>query len=92
MSNKEINFNKVNLLADSKSILDHLSIDPSTIKYIKPRWKRTQYRAIVNWLTKYQAYENASNLEKVKGLSEAFYTFCNVEEWTKAVRIVAYRL
>ncbi|KST66735.1 hypothetical protein [Mastigocoleus testarum] len=62
--------------ADSETkLLAELGIDPTELKSIKPRWKRTQYRAIVNWLTKYEGLrlENASNLEKAKGRLEAFH-------------------
>ena len=41
------------LIPSSDSVLAELGIDRTDLKSIKPRWKRTQYRAIVNWLTKY---------------------------------------
>ncbi|WP_353933032.1 tetratricopeptide repeat protein [Okeanomitos corallinicola TIOX110] len=95
MINNQTNFETIEqqsyqteILPSDKSILDHLSINPSDIKSIKPRWKRTQYRAIVNWLTKYQFYEDASNLDKVRGYVEAFYHLCEVENWDSASKVL----
>ena len=56
------------LLPSAQSILEKLSIDPSNIKFIKPKEKRSNYIAILNWLTEYKANSNAPNLEKIKGL------------------------
>ena len=64
---------QVNITPSSESILAELGIEPTKLKSIKPRWKRTQYRAIINWLTKYKPLPEASNLEKVKGLLEGFF-------------------
>lgn len=72
-------------------ILAALNVDPSNIKSITPRWKRTQYRAVVNWITKYKVSSNLSNLEKMKGFLEAFYYFCELEAWLEAKRILLIR-
>ena len=80
------------LLPPSDSVLKQLGIEPSNIKSITPRWKRTQYRAIINWLSKYKPSPEDSNLEKVKGLLEAFYHLCEVEDWQTAVNVFQFRL
>ena len=49
---------KTELLPSGESVLEQLSIDISNIKSIKPKWKRTHYIAIVNWLTEYQPNPN----------------------------------
>ena len=95
MSNNETNIkivekksSQVELLPSGKSILEQLSIDPSNIKSIQPRWKRSNYRAIINWLTKYKANSNDSNLDKVKSLLETFFHLCGVEDWKRAGKIL----
>lgn len=73
-------------------ILTKLAIEPCTLKYIKPRWKRTHYRAAINWLTKYKPQPAASNLEKVRCYLEAFHHLCEVEDWEKAGGILSITL
>ncbi|NEQ39306.1 MAG: tetratricopeptide repeat protein [Okeania sp. SIO3I5] len=73
-------------------VLREISLESETIKSIKPRWKRTQYRAVVNWLTEYKPHANASNLEKVKGYLEAFYHLCQAEDWDRASQLIFIRL
>ncbi|MDJ0799092.1 MAG: hypothetical protein QNJ51_20110 [Calothrix sp. MO_167.B12] len=75
---------KESIIPPSDLILTELDIDPSIIKSIKPRWKRTQYRAVVNWITKYKTQPSAVNLEKVKGILESFHHVCELEDWEKA--------
>jgi hypothetical protein len=41
------------LIPSGDSILAELGIEQATLKVITPKWKRTQYRAVINWLTKY---------------------------------------
>ncbi|WP_148650102.1 hypothetical protein [Nostoc sp. NIES-3756] len=54
--------------------------------------RRTSYRAVINWLTKYNPNADASNLEKIKGLLEAFYHLCEVEDVERAWKIIDCRL
>ncbi len=75
-------------LYDSESILAELGINSATVKAIKRGIKRSSYRAVINWLTKYQPNTDASNLEKVKGLLEAFYHLCDIVDWEKAKTIL----
>lgn len=42
------------IVPSGETILKKLDIDPTVLKFIKPRSKRAQYRAIIDWLTKYQ--------------------------------------
>ncbi|MDJ0799103.1 MAG: hypothetical protein QNJ51_20165 [Calothrix sp. MO_167.B12] len=60
-------------------LLDRLDINPKEVKNIKPRWKRTNYRAVINWLTLYKPQHDASDLEKIHGLLEAFHHLCQTE-------------
>jgi len=50
----------------NEEIFDKLNIQSDGLKSIQSVWKRNQYRAIVNWLTKYQPAKDASNLESIK--------------------------
>lgn len=76
------------ILPASISILVKIGIVTADIKYIKPRSKRTHYRAIINWLTKYTPNPDASNLEKVHGYIEAFFHFGAIDEWENARDII----
>jgi hypothetical protein len=89
---KQQTIKEVDIKPADELVLDKFSIDPATIKSIKPRWKRTQYRAVINWLTKYNPQPDASNLDKVKGCLEAFYHLCEVEDWERANKILSLRL
>lgn len=80
-----------NLIPPGESILAELGIDKVALKSID-RWKRTQYRAVINWLTKYKSHSDASNLEQLRGLIEAFYHLCGLEAWEKAGKIISIRL
>jgi tetratricopeptide (TPR) repeat protein len=51
------------------------------------RWKRAHHRAAINWITKYRSTQNSSNIVKVKGRLEAFYHYCQTEEWIAATSI-----
>ena len=64
--------NEVNITLSVDSILSYIGIDKATVKSIKPITKRTQYRAVINWLTKNYQPRNGSNLEKVRCYLEAF--------------------
>ncbi|NEZ54449.1 tetratricopeptide repeat protein [Adonisia turfae] len=76
-----------NSIAAGESLLITLGIAPEQLKAIKSHWKRTHFRAVVNWLTKYQPPTEASNLENLKGYLEAFNHLCQAEEWVKANQI-----
>ncbi|MGK7922197.1 MAG: tetratricopeptide repeat protein [Trichodesmium sp.] len=81
-----------NITPDSELVLREISLDSATIKSIKPHPKRTQYRAVMNWLIFYKPHANASNLEKVKGYLEAFYHLCQAEDWDRASQLIFVRL
>ncbi|MFE1746410.1 tetratricopeptide repeat protein [Coleofasciculus sp. H7-2] len=81
-----------NILPPSELVLAELGIDSAAIKFIHPHWKRTRYRAVINWLTKYKPKPDATNLEKVRGYLEAFHHLCEVEAWEEASRILLTRL
>jgi tetratricopeptide (TPR) repeat protein len=66
----------------SKSIqvLQRLDLEARSAQKM-PRWQRTHYRAVRNWLGLYQADSSASQLEQVKGCLEAFFHLKEVEDW-----------
>jgi tetratricopeptide (TPR) repeat protein len=81
----------VDIVPSGESMLAELGLNQTTLKFIKPRWKRTHYRAVINWLTKYQPYPDApmrNNLEKGRGYLEAFYHLYKAEDWEKARKII----
>jgi tetratricopeptide (TPR) repeat protein len=78
---------EVCIIPSGEEILAQLDIGSNTVKAMKEGMKRSYYRAVINWLMKYKANSDASNLEKVKGLLEAFYHLCEVENWKKAKTI-----
>jgi tetratricopeptide (TPR) repeat protein len=45
------------------------------------------YIAVLNWLKKYKANSNNSNLEKVRGYLESFHHLCDVQDWERASQI-----
>ena len=81
-----------NFIPSGDKILLELGVDLKKIKDVKPRSKRSSYKAAINWLTKYSPNPNASNLEIIQGLLEAFYHLCHIEEWEKASKIISTRL
>jgi tetratricopeptide (TPR) repeat protein len=54
------------------------------------RFERVHYRAALNWLTKYESMSEASNLEKIRGYLEAFYHFCEIEDWQRAETLINF--
>lgn len=73
-------------------ILIVLDIYRTNIKSLPPT-QRTRTRAIINWLTKYQASPNhIENLEKVRKILEAFHQIYELEEWEAAIKIITLRL
>lgn len=46
----KMNSEQESIIPHSDLVLNELDINPSTIKFITPRWKRTYYRAVVNWI------------------------------------------
>ncbi|MEG4326093.1 tetratricopeptide repeat protein [Microcoleus sp. F6_B4] len=68
-------------------------IERINIKSILPRWKRTQYRAIFNWLIKYnKPLDSINSLEIVRGILESFHHLFAVEAWEEATKIITLRL
>jgi tetratricopeptide (TPR) repeat protein len=55
-------------------------------------WKDAEVKAAELWLSEYQPEENADNLEKIRGYLEAFYHYCDVQNWEKAKQIIQTRL
>jgi tetratricopeptide (TPR) repeat protein len=84
--------NEVNITPPGNSILSYLDIDPATVKSIKPLTKRTQYRAVINWIAKYKPAKDASNLDRVRGYLEAFHHLSEVEAWNQALKILVINI
>ncbi|MGK7954610.1 MAG: tetratricopeptide repeat protein, partial [Crocosphaera sp.] len=89
---KLIHSNKMSILYDIESVLAEVDLNVATVKQMKQGRERSSYRAVINWLTKYKFNSSATNLEKVKGLLEAFFHFCEVEDWTRAKKIIIFPL
>lgn len=83
------------LTLSGEEILVQLGIEPGSLSSMRSHWKRASYRAVINWLTKqYAPPPTASNIERVKGVLQAFDHLCEpeVEDWKAASRILAIRL
>lgn len=83
---------KVSMTPYSEKILAEVGIEPATLKLITPKWKRTQYRAVINWLTKYKPATDASNLDRVRGYLESFHHLSEVEAWNQALKILVINI
>ncbi len=70
------------------SVLEQLGIDNTSLRSLKPRWKRSHYRAVMNWLTKYSPPLDAPNIERVRGFLEAFQHLCHAEAWDHAYTVL----
>ena len=81
-----------NITPTIELVLEKIGLESATIKSIKSVRKRSQYRAVMNWLTEYKPHANASNLEKVKGYLEAFHHLCQAEDWYRATQLIFIRL
>ncbi len=81
-----------NVTPSGESVLAELAIDSAAIKFIKPHWKRTHYRAVVNWLTKYKLEPEEANIRIGRGCLEAFYHLYQVEDWERARKIIGTHL
>lgn len=55
-------------------------------------WKTTEVKAAKLWLNDYHPEENAENLEKIRGYLEAFYHYCNIDDWVNTENIFKIRL
>ena len=80
------------ILPPPSVILEKLSLSPSSDKKGKSPFERSQYRAITNWITRYRAKENSTNLAKVESLLQAFTHLCDLQQWQTASQLLALRL
>lgn len=77
------------LLPSGKIALSSLGIDPVRLRWREiPREQRAHYRAITNWLTKYDDRQATSNKEKLRGVLESFYHCCALEDWRGAIYLL----
>jgi len=70
-----------------ESVLAEIGIDPNALKFIKPRSKRAQYRAIVDWLTNYTPQPEATALEQIRGYLETLHHLCKIQAW-KGIKVI----
>jgi tetratricopeptide (TPR) repeat protein len=83
----------VDILSPGQSMLSHLSLNPETLRSDGlSRWQKVQYRAVINWLTKYTPPLKASNLETVRGYLEACHHLFELENWEAAAQILSVRM
>ncbi|NEZ54444.1 tetratricopeptide repeat protein [Adonisia turfae] len=80
------------ILPPADAILEKLEIEPKSVRTIKSAKKRSQYRAVINWLTRYSSSVGAGNLEQVRGWLEAFHHLCELEAWEKGATLLFSRL
>jgi hypothetical protein len=70
-----------NITLTGEGILTQLGIIPSHLKHIKNHSKRIQYRAIINWLTKYQPPQKSDALQLIQGYIETLHHLCQIQQW-----------
>mgnify|MGYP001793163688 CR=1 FL=1 len=80
------------ILPPAEMILEKLEIDPKSLRSIKSVSERSQYRAVVNWLTRYSPQSESASLELVRGWLEAFHHLCELGAWEKATALLCSRL
>lgn len=51
-------------------------------------WKETERKAADFWLNEYKPAEDVENIEKVRGYLEAFYHYCEIGDFEKAVQLI----
>jgi len=83
---------RIDITPPGESLLAELGIDKATLKSIRPIWKRTHYRAVINWLLKYKPLPSPTKLEQVRGYLEAVYHLTEIEAWGQAYKIITTRL
>ncbi|MGB8691561.1 MAG: tetratricopeptide repeat protein [Microcoleus sp.] len=84
---------EVDIIPPGDLVLANLGIDLKASEFTEmAQWKRANYRAVKNWLTRYKSKRDASNLEKVRGYLEAFHHLCEVEDWERASKILEINL
>jgi tetratricopeptide (TPR) repeat protein len=80
------------LLPDALPVLTQLGILPKYLCRMPPGHRRTQCRALINWLTRYQPSESSDNLTQVKGYLQAARHLCDIQEWERAFTLLSTRL
>ena len=78
------------LCSQFRENLFHVKDDTSEV--LPLTWQRSQYRAVINWLTKHNPSPSASNLEKVSGYLQACHHLFEVKNWEAAGKILSIRL
>lgn len=85
-------YQRIDITPPGESVLAELGIDIATLNSINPRWKRTQYRAVTQWLLKYKPLPSATKLEQVRGYLEVVYHLGEAESWAEAYTVIMTRL
>lgn len=78
---KEQQTSQGEILPPVEFVLERLDIDSKAIKSIKPRWQRSHYRAVLNWISEYKPQPDASSREQIRGYIEALHHLCQVQTW-----------
>ncbi|MGC1527091.1 MAG: tetratricopeptide repeat protein [Phormidesmis sp.] len=79
------------LLPEALAVLTQLGILPKYIRQMPPGHRRTQCRALINWLTRYRPPQNSNNLTQVKGYIQAAQHLCDIQEWERAFTLLCTR-
>ena len=80
------------MLPPPNVILSKLNLDLNSLARIKSPADRSQYRAILNWVQRYQAPKGSTNLEQVRGIIQAFHHACDVNNWSMARQLLSLSL
>ncbi|MEG4272652.1 MULTISPECIES: hypothetical protein [unclassified Microcoleus] len=98
MANKALetqqqNIETPDILPSGELVLSQIGLAANSLKLrkISPQL-RAQYRAIINWLTKYKPPQDASNLDKVRGYLETCHHLFAVAAWKEAIAVFSTRL
>lgn len=80
------------LLPETETLCEELDLIDLSLRGIRPPQRRTHYRAAMNWLTRHRVSAEASSLDQVRGLLEAFQHLCAVDDFQRASQLLTIRL
>jgi tetratricopeptide (TPR) repeat protein len=83
---------EVLIVPSGQEMLVRIGIESMTIKAMKEGIRRSYYRSIINWLSAYKYKSDATNLEKIKGLTQAICDFNELADWNKSWLIASTQL
>lgn len=93
LGTQQQNIENQDILPSGELVLSQIGLVPTSLKLrqISPQL-RAQYRAVINWLTKYKPPQDVSNLKKVRGYLETCHHLFAVAAWKEAITVFSTRL